>query len=301
MRPAAVSAGVQQAFPSAKKCGTTPIRGNYAVISATGALPALHTAQIRSGVIVVNRAILTVGLQDAVLVPLVQILRSDGYSVVSSLEIDVAGWLTENRWFDLILLDIDLFPEEGRQLLNRLRRNGPISAILLRGIGRMRRKVPHGYDADICLTSDLMPEQIAAFTSALLRKDEECDCFEFPAGELPILQGDFFLDALNCWGVVGEKVVSFNREESLILHFFLEHPQQAIPYQTLRNLLWQSDHYGADEQTVVASLRKKIEGRDREAGYIREIEGFGYRFYDIPLQRGVPDKADDPGTENRGI
>lgn len=248
-----------------------------------------------------NRAILTVGLQDAVLVPLVQILRSDGYSVVSSLEIDVAGWLTENRWFDLILLDIDLFPEEGRQLLNRLRRNGPISAILLRGIGRMRRKVPHGYDADICLTSDLMPEQIAAFTSALLRKDEECDCFEFPAGELPILQGDFFLDALNCWGVVGEKVVSFNREESLILHFFLEHPQQAIPYQTLRNLLWQSDHYGADEQTVVASLRKKIEGRDREAGYIREIEGFGYRFYDIPLQRGVPDKADDPGTENRGI
>ncbi len=233
----------------------------------------------------VRTAILALGLPKALLNPLEGQLWEEGYAVIPAAGMDTARWLVENRRFGLVVLCPDVFlSEEGRELLNRLRQDTFLPALVLQGTGRARREVPAGYDADLCLSMDLPVCQIAAFLTALLRQQqlEWEEAFEQGADQIPILQGDFFLDPGKNWGMVGDRIFFLEPGECLVLRLFLEHPHQVLSQQWMTRRLW-SVEYGADLEEIVASLDEKLRGPGRPACYIQALEGYGYRFHDVPL------------------
>ena len=205
-------------------------------------------------------------------------LGDSGYAVDHAPDGEEALFLGESEPHDAIILDLGLPKIDGVSVLERWRKGGLATPVLiLTARGSWNEKVA-GFDAgaDDYLTKPFHTEELLARLRALLRR---------AAGHAqPALAcGGLRLDPRAARASVDGEPVRLTSLEYRLLHYLMMHQDKVISRTELVEHLYDQD-FDRDSNTIevfVGRLRKKI-GPDR----IETVRGLGYRL--SPLEGEAP-------------
>jgi two-component system OmpR family response regulator len=203
-----------------------------------------------------------------------QALGDAGYAVDHAADGEEAHYLGENEPYDVIVLDLGLPKIDGVSVLERWRREGRMTPVLILTARAGWSDKVAGFDAgaDDYLTKPFHTEELLARMRALLRR---------AAGHAaPALScGGLRLDPRAARASVNGEPLRLTSLEYRLLHYMMMHQGRVISRTELVEHLYDQD-FDRDSNTIevfVGRLRKKI-GQDR----IETVRGLGYRL--SPLQ-----------------
>ena len=199
-----------------------------------------------------------------------QALSDAGYAVDHAPDGEEAQFLGETEPYDAVILDLGLPKIDGVSVLERWRREGMSSPVLiLTARGAWSEKVA-GFDAgaDDYLTKPYHTEELLARLRALLRRAT--------GRSQPVLScGGLRLDPRAARASVNGEPIRLTSLEYRLLHYIMMHQGRVISRTELVEHLYDQD-FDRDSNTIevfVGRLRKKI-GPDR----IETVRGLGYRL-----------------------
>lgn len=208
-------------------------------------------------------------------------LDDAGYAVDHAPDGEEAQFLGETEPYDAIILDLGLPKMDGVSVLERWRRDGRSTPVLiLTARGAWSEKVA-GFDAgaDDYLTKPFHTEELLARLRALLRR---------AAGQAsPTLTcGGLRLDPRSARASVNGEPLRLTSLEYRLLHYLMMQQGRVISRTELVEHLYDQD-FDRDSNTIevfVGRVRKKI-GADR----IETVRGLGYRL--VCLENEVGSEA----------
>ena len=199
-----------------------------------------------------------------------QALTDAGYAVDHAADGEEAHYLGENEPYDVIVLDLGLPKIDGVSVLERWRREGRATPVLILTARAGWSDKVAGFDAgaDDYLTKPFHTEELLARLRALLRR---------AAGHAaPALScGGLRLDPRAARASVNGEPLRLTSLEYRLLHYLMMHQGRVISRTELVEHLYDQD-FDRDSNTIevfVGRLRKKI-GPDR----IETVRGLGYRL-----------------------
>jgi two-component system OmpR family response regulator len=202
-----------------------------------------------------------------------QALADAGYALDYAADGEEAQFLGETEPYDAVILDLGLPKVDGVSVLERWRRAGVTSPVLiLTARGAWSEKVT-GFDAgaDDYLTKPFHTEELLARLRALVRRAT--------GHASPTLSvGGLRLDPRAARASVNGEPLRLTSLEYRLLHYMMLHNGRVISRTELVEHLYDQD-FDRDSNTIevfVGRLRKKI-GSDR----IETVRGLGYRL--LPL------------------
>ena len=205
-------------------------------------------------------------------------LADAGYAVDHAPDGEEAQFLGETEPYDAVVLDLGLPKVDGVSVLERWRREGMASPVLiLTARGAWSEKVA-GFDAgaDDYLTKPFHTEELLARLRALVRRAT--------GHSQPTLScGGLRLDPRAARASVNGEPVRLTSLEYRLLHYVMMHQGRVIGRTELVEHLYDQD-FDRDSNTIevfVGRLRKKI-GPDR----IETVRGLGYRLTPLPGESG---------------
>ena len=204
-------------------------------------------------------------------------LSDAGYVVDLARDGEEGQFLGETEPYDAVVLDLGLPKVDGVSVLERWRRAGLSTPVLiLTARGAWSDKVA-GFDAgaDDYLTKPFHTEELLARLRALLRR---------AAGHAqPQLScGDLRLDPKAARASVNGEPLRLTSLEYRLLHYMIMHNERVISRTELVEHLYDQD-FDRDSNTIevfIGRLRKKV-GADR----IETVRGLGYRL--LPVDAGA--------------
>jgi len=204
-------------------------------------------------------------------------LSDAGYVVDLARDGEEGQFLGETEPYDAVVLDLGLPKVDGVSVLERWRRAGLSTPVLiLTARGAWSDKVA-GFDAgaDDYLTKPFHTEELLARLRALLRR---------AAGHAqPQLScGDLRLDPKAARASVNGEPLRLTSLEYRLLHYMIMHNERVISRTELVEHLYDQD-FDRDSNTIevfIGRLRKKL-GPDR----IETVRGLGYRL--LPIDAGA--------------
>ncbi|HEX8570464.1 MAG TPA: response regulator transcription factor [Caulobacteraceae bacterium] len=197
-------------------------------------------------------------------------LDDAGYAVDHAPDGEEAQFLGETEPYDAVILDLGLPKVDGVSVLERWRREGNGTPVLiLTARGAWSEKVA-GFDAgaDDYLTKPFHTEELLARLRALLRRAAGHSSPALTCGELR-------LDPRAARASVGGEPLRLTSLEYRLLHYLMMHQGRVISRTELVEHLYDQD-FDRDSNTIevfVGRVRKKI-GADR----IETVRGLGYRL-----------------------
>jgi two-component system, OmpR family, phosphate regulon response regulator PhoB len=218
-----------------------------------------------------------------------RVLSADGYDVevLADAPADVADL---HRHHDLVLLDVVLPSEDGRDTLARIRKASPeLPVIMLTGAGEETdRIVGLKLGADDYVTKPFSTGELAARIESVLRRttrsapapaDGAAPAAATNAGRLDF--GDLIIDPATRDVIVNGEPVELTAKEFDLLHFLARSPRQVFSREQLLAQVWSSSSAWQDDATVtehVRRVRRRIEVDPLDPRWIRTVRGVGYRF-----------------------
>src|ERR1700756_1607963 len=208
-----------------------------------------------------------------------QALTDAGYAVDHAADGEEAQYLGENEPYDVIVLDLGLPKIDGVSVLERWRREGRATPVLiLTARGGWSDKVA-GFDAgaDDYLTKPFHTEELLARLRALLRRAAGHAAPALSCGGLP-------LGPRAARASVNGEPLRLTSLEYRLLHYLMMHQGRVISRTELVEHLYDQD-FDRDSNTIevfVGRLRKKI-GAER----IETARGLGYRLTCPEEERGA--------------
>jgi two-component system OmpR family response regulator len=203
-----------------------------------------------------------------------QALGDAGYAVDHAADGEEAHYLGENEPYDVIVLDLGLPKIDGVSVLERWRREGRMTPVLILTARAGWSDKVAGFDAgaDDYLTKPFHTEELLARMRALLRR---------AAGHAaPALScGGLRLDPRAARASVNGEPLRLTSLEYRLLHYMMMHQGRVISRTELVEHLYDQD-FDRDSNTIevfVGRLRKKL-GADR----IETVRGLGYRLTPLP-------------------
>lgn len=201
-------------------------------------------------------------------------LSEEGYAVdVAPTGVD-GVWMATEIPFDAIVLDVMLPDIDGFEVCRQLRKADRWAPLLML---TARDDVPdrvRGLDvgADDYLTKPFAFEELFARLRSLVRRA--------PRGRPPVLEvGDLALDPADHSVRRGKQMVTLTRKEFALLHYFMQHPGEALSRSRLLEHVWDFAFDGDPNivDVYVGYLREKI---DRPFGRtsLETVRGVGYRL-----------------------
>lgn len=197
-------------------------------------------------------------------------LGDAGYAVDHAPDGEEAQYLGENEPYDAVILDLGLPKVDGVSVLERWRRQGKATPVLiLTARGAWSEKVA-GFDAgaDDYLTKPFHTEELLARLRALVRRAS--------GHASPTLAcGGLRLDPRAARATVNGEPLRLTSLEYRLLHYLMMHQGRVISRSELVEHLYDQD-FDRDSNTIevfIGRLRKKI-GPDR----IETVRGLGYRL-----------------------
>jgi two-component system OmpR family response regulator len=203
-----------------------------------------------------------------------QALADAGYAVDYAPDGEEAQFLGETEPYDAVVLDLGLPKVDGVSVLERWRREGMASPVLILTARSAWSEKVAGFDAgaDDYLTKPFHTEELLARLRALLRRAT--------GHAQPILAcGGLRLDPRAARASVNGEPVRLTSLEYRLLHYVIMHQGRVISRTELVEHLYDQD-FDRDSNTIevfVGRLRKKI-GPDR----IETVRGLGYRLTALP-------------------
>ncbi|MBD3834306.1 MAG: response regulator transcription factor [Brevundimonas sp.] len=197
-------------------------------------------------------------------------LGDAGYAVDHAPDGEEAWFLGDTEPYDVVVLDLGLPKIDGVSVLERWRREGKTTPVLiLTARGAWSDKVA-GFDAgaDDYLTKPFHTEELLARLRALLRRSAGHAAATLTCGGLR-------LDPRAARATVNGEPLRLTSLEYRLLHYMMMHQGRVISRTELVEHLYDQD-FDRDSSTIevfVGRLRKKI-GSDR----IETVRGLGYRL-----------------------
>ncbi|WP_206872818.1 response regulator transcription factor [Clostridium zeae] len=209
-------------------------------------------------------------------------LKSEGFSITSVKDGELALQEFYNNNFDLILLDIMLPKLNGKEVLRKIRESSTIPVIIISAKDSELDKIL-GLElgADDYITKPFSLNELNARINASLRR------IGYFKNSLPkqskIQRGELTLDLDNYQLIKNGKHIDLTAKEFEIIKLLLENPKKVFTKTQLFSSIWQDD-FMKDENTVMVHIRRvreKIEDNPSEPKYIKTIWGIGYKLGDI--------------------
>ncbi|MEM6280398.1 MAG: response regulator transcription factor [Verrucomicrobiota bacterium] len=212
-----------------------------------------------------------------------EILKTEGYSVVSCEDGALAVEGIAEALPDLVLLDVMLPGRSGYEIAAELRKKGcRIPILMLTAKGQEMDKVAGlNSGADDYVTKPFQIMELLARVNALLRRscDWAGDSSEEPAVTTVTL-GEASIDLEN-YSVEfeGETTALTPRERELIV-FLLQHRGQVLSRDRILEAVWGVKYFGTTRtlDQCVAQVRKKIGDHGRTAETLLTVHGVGYKL-----------------------
>lgn len=225
--------------------------------------------------------ILVVEDDPHILLGLEEVLKSDGFEVVSCTRGDEALAAFTKNPTALVVLDVMLPGLSGYDICKQMRIKKITTPILmLTAKGQEIDKVV-GLDlgADDYVTKPFGVRELLARIHALLRRGQASgdkgtsSDAEFTIGAARINPKTFQLQR-------GKIVDALTAKELKLLQFFHAHPGEVLSRNRLLNEVWGYNYLGTTRtlDQVIVQLRKKLEDNGAEPKHLLTVHGVGYKL-----------------------
>ena len=220
--------------------------------------------------------ILVVDDEDDVRALLTTYLEIEGYEVSQAADAHSAYQALADNPPDLVLLDVMLSPDDGLEVLARVRKNSEVAVILLTGKGaESDRVVGLKLGADDYVVKPFSPAEVEARISSVLRRVK-------PTTTTPTLTFDGLTVEIATREVqVNGKQVTLTAKEFDLLAFLASSPRQVFSRDQLLDQVWNSSSEWQSSGTVtehIRRLRNRVEVDPDHPRWITTVWGVGYRF-----------------------
>ena len=205
---------------------------------------------------------------------LTRYLKIEGYEVHQAVDARSTYQALTDCPPDLVLLDVMLSPDDGLDVLSRVRQTSDVPVILLTGKGAEADRVMGlKLGADDYVVKPFSPAEVAARVGSVLRRAK---------GVTPSLTFDGLTIDLGTREVrVGGELVALTAKEFDLLTFLASSPRQVFSREQLLAQVWHSSSEWQGEGTVtehIRRLRKQVELDADHPRWIITVRGVGYRF-----------------------
>jgi DNA-binding response OmpR family regulator len=208
-------------------------------------------------------------------------LSNDGYDV--SVASNGAGALSAASAAepDLVILDIVLGNEDGREVLRELRLISDVPTIFLTGRGLESERIAGlklGAD-DYMVKPFSLGEMSARIESILRRSGANTSQHSIEAPN--IVYGVLQINENTHEVRLGGELIELTSKEFALLNFMASTPRQVYSRAQLLEHVWASSSEWQNEATVtehIRRLRSKIEQDPDHPLWIKTVRGVGYRF-----------------------
>ena len=212
-----------------------------------------------------------------------RVLESDGYEV--AMATDSAGALraVAEGAPDLVLLDVVLGGEDGRDLLVKLRQKSDVPAVFLTGRGLEGDRIAGlRMGADDYIVKPFSRGELSARIETVLRRARPAPAApDVPAPSSGLTFGELRIDLTTREVERGGELIELTAMEFNLLAFLASSPRQVFSRQQLLQNVWSSSSEWQDEATVtehIRRVRRKIEVDPDHPRWITTVRGVGYRF-----------------------
>ena len=206
-----------------------------------------------------------------------RLLEGEGYEVTTAADSAQAFSALACREPDIVLLDIMLGDEDGRDLLHELRLMSNVPVVCLTGCGHeMDRIAGLRSGADDYMVKPFSPGELVARLEAVLRRSRRR-----ASAPVRLNFGGLQIDPRSREVKVDGRRVEMTAREFDLLAFLASSPRQVFSRGQLLDRVWSSSSDWQDEATVtehVRRVRRKVEADPDQPLWITTIRGVGYRF-----------------------
>ena len=208
-------------------------------------------------------------------------LTSEGYEVAVASDCAGAVAVTSSLEPNLILLDIVLGDEDGRDVLGELKLISDAPTIFLTGRGLESERIAGlKLGADDYIVKPFSLGELSARIESVLRRSgmnlsqRQIDAPTMRFGELEINESTHEIRLMG-------SLLEFTSKEFGLLVFLAKSPRQVFSREQLLEHVWSSSHEWQNQATVtehIRRLRAKIELDPDHPRRIITVRGVGYRF-----------------------
>ncbi len=223
------------------------------------------------------------------------------FRVSTAADTQEADQLQQSLAFDLIVLDVMMPGENGRDYAIRLRKTGnQIPILMLTAMGEAADRIAGlNTGVDDYLNKPFEPEELTLRIRAILRRAATVDAAA--AGhaapttdkKAPISLGQCRYDPTRQRLTKLDKPVKLTESEANLLTMLADRAPLPIPRSELAAQLGTGQDRSVDVQ--ITRLRRKIEANTRDPQYLKTIRGLGYALLpdepDAQHEQGEPDQG----------
>ena len=211
-----------------------------------------------------------------------ELLKYEGYQVMSAYDGMQALNVLEQNKIDLILLDVMMPRLNGLSTLMKLREKHRIPVIILSAKTEESDKVSGLImGADDYVEKPYNPAELMARVKAHLRRYRAWGGGVPQQDEDRIVNGGLILDKKQRLIEVEGEEVRLTATEYKILELLMEHPGQVFSAEQIYENVWQETATYAVENTVmvhIRHIREKIEIDTKKPRYVKVVWGIGYKM-----------------------
>ena len=228
-----------------------------------------------------KQLILVVEDDIPILTGLVDLLESEGYDIMSARDGIAALLVYREKKPDLILLDIMLPNKSGYDVCREIRKNDPVTPILmLTAKGQEVDKVV-GLElgADDYIVKPFGVSELCARIRAALRRTRVFLDGQDKNDRI-ITFGDVRIDPKTYTGKKGQTDFTVTLRELNLIRLFMDHKEEVLHRNTLLDKIW-GIRYEGTTRTLdqhIAKLRQKIEDNPSRPCFIITVHTIGYKF-----------------------
>ncbi|HEY5112436.1 MAG TPA: response regulator transcription factor [Acidimicrobiales bacterium] len=208
-------------------------------------------------------------------------LTSEGYEVLVAPDFASALSATSSKAPDLVLIDIVLGTEDGREVFRELRLISDVPTIFLTGRGLESERIAGlKMGADDYIVKPFSLGEVSARIESVLRRSNSnsttsgIDTPNMRFGELEINESTHEVK-------LAGNLLELTSKEFALLVFLASSPRQVFSRDQLLQHVWSSSSDWQNEATVTEHIRRvrtKIEVDPDRPLWIRTVRGAGYRF-----------------------
>lgn len=205
-------------------------------------------------------------------------LEKEGYTVLLAYDGPTALEIIEEKYPDLVILDVMLPGMDGLEVCNQLRQNSKVQEIpvimLTAKAEEIDKVLGLELGADDYLTKPFSPRELLARIRARLRRIKP------QTQDNEMIRGDLKIDLNRFQVSVRGEEVELTPKEFELLRVLAIHPGKVYSRDELLERVWGYE-YAGDTRTVdvhVRHLRQKVEKDASNPEYIETLRGIGYRL-----------------------
>lgn len=202
-------------------------------------------------------------------------LREAGYETDCCYDGEEAYFYMKDTPYDVVILDRMLPGLDGLSLLEKIRREGSLTpVILLTALGALHDRID-GLDAgaDDYITKPFETEELMARIRALLRRPRSMGRAE------SVSYGDLYLEINQLTVQCRDKEKVLSKKEAELLEYMMRNGGQILSREQILSRVWGVDAQveNGNIDNYIYFLRRKIKAMESELE-IKAVHGVGYRL-----------------------